>query len=633
MRYPFRTALIWATVLPLLAILGSTVVLRAQAQTDQTDQSDPTDPTDPAFSDEIVVTANRLPSLAETVGSSVTVIDQEEIERRHETSVIDLLRTVPGLEVSRTGGPGAVASVFIRGANSNHTLVLIDGVRALNTSGGFDFSGLDADNVERIEVLRGPQSTLYGSEAIGGVVSITTRRGRPGFHANLDVRGGSLDTREGRLTLDGGSERFDYSLSFSDRRTDGVSAASELRGNTEEDPFSDQTVSGRFSVGLPASGRLDLVARHVDTEASLDGFTFGVGPTDDLNFTQKRRVSVASLRLFQPVASKMNLRVNASASRDESRLRDPDTDFNNADFESRVGEVSAQTDFALTPSDTLVVGVSRERREGETVSAAYDESLDVDSAWIENDWSWRERLYVTAGVRHDRYSQAGEETTYRVTGSYLVSSWKLLGSVGTGFRGPSFDELFFPFAGNPDLEPESSRGWDAGVERSFLDGKVTAGVTWFENRFRDLIAFDFTTFTFANVRQAESRGAEASLRVRPRKEFGGELAYTYNDTEDLDTGLQLARRPKQRLSLTGTFEPMERFQGSASLVAVQDRIDSDGTEMDDYERLDLSFEYQLRPWLAPYLQLENVLDDEYEEVNGYTAPGFVGFLGVRFRYQ
>lgn len=624
MRYRFRTALIWATALPLLA---------SAALYSQTDPADKADPADQTFSDEIVVTANRIPSPAETVGSSVTVISQEEIERRHETSVLDLLRTVPGLEVARTGGPGAVASVFIRGASSNQTLVLIDGVRVLNTSGGFDFSGLDVDNVERIEVLRGPQSTLYGSEAIGGVVSITTRRGRPGFHADLDVRGGSLDTREGRLVLDGGSERFDYSLSVADSETDGVSAASELRGNTEEDPSSAQTLSGRFSVKLPASGRLDLVARHADTDASLDGFTFGVGPTDDLNFTQKRQLSVASLQLFQPVASRMNLRVHASASKDESRLRDPDTDFNNADFESRVGEVSAQSDFTLTPSDTLVVGVAKERRQGETVSAAYDESLDVDSAWIENDWSWRERLYVTAGVRHDRYSQAGDETTYRVTGTYLVSSWKLLGSVGTGFRGPSFDELFFPFAGNPDLEPESSQGWDAGFERSFRGGTVTAGATWFENRFQDLIAFDFTTFTFGNVRRAESRGAEASLRVRPRKEFGGELAYTYNDTEDLDTGLQLARRPKHRLSLTGTFEPVERFQGSASLVAVRDRIDSDGTEMDDYERLDLSFEYKVRPWLAPYLQLENVLDDEYEEVNGYTAPGFVGFLGIRFLYQ
>ncbi len=627
MRYPFRTALVWATALPLLA---SASALRAQSTDPQTDLKDP------AFTDEIVVTANRLPSPAETVGSSVTVIDGEEIERRHETSVLDLLRTVPGLEVARTGGPGSVASVFIRGANSNHTLVLIDGVRVLNTSGGFDFSGLEADNVERIEVLRGPQSTLYGSEAIGGVVSITTRRGRPGFHANLDVRGGSLDTREGRLVLDGGSERFDYSVSIADSRTDGVSAASELRGNAENDPYSDQTASGRFSLRLPASGRLDLVARHAETDASLDGFTFGVGPTDDLNFTQKRRLSVASLQLFQPVASRMNLRVNASASKDESRLRDPDTDFNNADFESRVEEVSAQSDFKLTPSDTLVVGVAKERRQGETVSAAYDESLDVDSAWSENDWSWRERLYVTAGARHDRYSRSGEETTYRVTGTYLVSSWKLLGSVGTGFRGPSFDELFFPFAGNPDLVPESSRGWDAGVERSFLGGTVTAGVTWFEHRFRDLIAFDLTTFRFGNVRRAESRGAEASLRVRPRKEFGiSEItaAYTYNDTEDLDTGLQLARRPKNRLSLTGTFEPVERFQGSASLVAVRDRIDSDGTKMDDYERLDLSFECRVRPWLAPYLQLENVLDDEYEEVNGYTAPGFVGFLGVRFRYQ
>jgi vitamin B12 transporter len=616
-RYPFRTALIWATALPLLA-------LSAQAQTDPADQT---------FSDEIVVTANRVPSPAETVGSSVSVISREEIERRHEESVVDLLRTVPGLDVARTGGPGTVASVFIRGANSNHTLVLIDGVRVLSTSGGFDFSGLSTDNVERIEVLRGPQSTLYGSEAIGGVVSITTRRGRPGFHADVDARAGSLDTRDARLTLDGGSGRFDYSVSVAGRRTDGVSAASELRGNTEKDPASDDTFSGRFSFSLPAAGRLDLVARHMDADSSLDGFTIGVGPTDDPNFTQKRRVSMASLQLFQPVASWWNLRVHANASRDESRLRDPDTDFNNADFESRLGEISAQSEFGIAPSDTLVVGVSKERRQGETVSAAYDESLDVDSAWIENDWSWNERLSVTAGARHDRYSRSGEETTYRVTGSYLVSSWRLHGSVGTGFRGPSFDELFFPFAGNPNLDPERSQGIDAGVERSFLGGAVTAGVTGFRNRFKDLIAFDFTTFAFANIRRAESQGAEASLRVRPVKSTEIQASYTYDDTEDLATGLPLARRPKHRLALTGLFEPVDRFQGSASLVAVRDRIDSDGTKMDDYERLDLSLSYRVRPWLEPYLLLENVLDTEYEEVNGYTAPGFVGLLGIRFRYQ
>jgi len=635
----FKTAH-WATALPLLALLVLVFpagALRAQEPDPQTIASTSpdtsSDPVADAFSEEIVVTANRVPSPAETVGSSVTVLGREEIERRGQTTVLDLLRTVPGLDVAQSGGPGTVASVFIRGGNSNHTLVLIDGVRVINNSGGFDFSGLRADNVERIEVLRGPQSTLYGSEAIGGVVSIITRRGRTGFHAGLDARAGGLDTRDVRLQADGGTARFDYSLSFADRRTDGVSAASELRGNTEKDPASDQTVSGRIGLGLRADGRLDLVLRHVDSDSSLDGFAFGVGPTDDPNFTQKRRLSVASLQLFQPVTGRWNLRVNANAQRDRSTLRDPDTEFNNAEQDSRLGEISAQSELALGKSDTLIVGVSKERRKGEN-AGGYDESLDVDSAWLENDWSWRERLYVTAGARHDRYSRFGDKTTYRVAGSYLLpGEWKLHGSVGTGFRGPSFDELYFPFAGNLNLRPESSEGFDAGVERSFHDGAVVAGITLFENRFKDLIGFDLTTFAFANVKRAESKGVEGSLRLRPRDGLEIEAAYTYDDTEDRDTGLQLARRPSHRLSLLTAFEPVKGLTGTASLVAVQDRIDSDGTEMDDYQRVDLSLEYRLRPWLQPYVLMQNLLDKDYEEVSGYTAPGFVALLGLRLSYD
>jgi vitamin B12 transporter len=635
----FKTIL-WATALPLLVCAGA---LSAQppatdaSQESAKDSKDPEDPEDDnplVLRDEIVVTANRLPSPAETVGSSVTVIGREEIERRGATPVLDLLRTVPGLDVSQSGGPGTVASVFIRGGNSNHTLVLIDGVRVTSNSGGFDFSGLRADNLERIEVLRGPQSTLYGSEAIGGVVSIITRRGRDGFHFELDGRAGSLDTRDVRLQADGGTDRFDYSLSVADRRTDGLSAASERRGNTEKDPASDQTVSGRFGLALKADGRLDLVLRHVDADSSLDGFTLGVGPTDDPNFTQQRRLSVASLQLFQPVLDGWNLRVNASAERERSRLRDPDTSFNNAAIESRLGALSAQSELGLGAADTLIVGVSKERRQGEN-AGGYDEELDVDSAYLENNWAWRQRLYLTAGARHDRYSRFGDKTTWRVTGTYLWpgDAWKLHGSYGTGFRGPSFDELFFPFAGNLGLRPESSEGYDAGVERSFRGGAVVAGVTWFQNRFKDLIGFDFTTSTFGNVRRAESRGVEASLRVRPRADLEIEASYTQDDTEDLATGLALARRPRHRLALVTAFEPWERLRGTASLVAVDDRIDSDGTKMDDYERVDLSLDYRLREWVEPYLLVQNLFGESYEEVAGYTSPGFQALVGLRLRYR
>ena len=581
--------------------------------------------------EEIVVTANPLPTRADSVGSSVTVIGADEIERRGEPFVLDLLRTVPGLEVDQSGGPGSIASVFLRGANSNQTLVLIDGVRVTNTSGGFDFSGVAANGVERIEVLRGPQSTLYGSEAIGGVVSITSRRGRPGFHLDIDASDGSRNSRDIALAGDGATGAFDWSLGYAASKTNGWSAASEARGNTERDPFSDRTLTARVGGSLLGNGRVDLTVRSFDALSSLDGFT--TVPVDDPNYTQDRRLSVASLDFAKPLASFWDLRIHAGANEERTEGKDPDTFFNNYLIRSRLSQLGVESDLHLGQADTLIVGASTERRHGENVGS-YDQSLAVDSAYVQDEWSFRDRLFLTAGARHDSNSHFGDKTTYRVTGSALLpASWRLIGSLGTGFRAPSFDELFFPFFGNPRLRPENSVGADLGLERQLQTrfGALLAGVTLFDNRFRDLIDFDFTTSTFANIRRAEARGAEATLRAKPRNDLEVQLSYTYTDSEDRETGLQLARRPRNRWTLLAAFDPGGRLRGTVSVVAVDHRIDSDGTRMDNYQRVDLRVELRALPWLTPYLLLHNLLDQQYEEVTGYTTPRLTAFLGVRLR--
>lgn len=602
-------------------------VLAAQAST-------PAPP--PTFQDEMVVTANLVESPADEVGSSVTVIGRDEIERRGATSVLDLLRTVPGLEVSQGGGAGTVGGVFLRGANSNHTLVLIDGVRVMGTSAALDFSGLRADDVERIEVLRGPQSTLYGSEAIGGVISITTLQGRPGFHAEVDGRAGSYDSHELRASADGGGDGWDYSVSVADQRTGGLSVASDQRAhveNVEKDPFTDRSGAARVGFRFLGDGRADVTFRRTDADAALDGFTFGVGPTDDPNATQRRQVSVGSLQLAKPLVPWWNLHLTVSAAEDATQGKDPDTEFNNYDFSTRLRAAKAQSEIRLGAGNTLVAGLASERRQGRN-RGSYDQSLDIDSAYLQDDWSWRHRLFLTAGVRHDRYSRFGNETTWRTTGSWLAgpsSAWKLHGSYGTAFRGPSFDELFFPFLGNTALRPETSRGWDFGVERRFGNGTASAGVTWFSNRFDDLINFDFSTFAFANIQRASSQGIEATLALQPRRDLALEASYTYDETEDRATGRPLARRPRNRLSLLATWDASEKLRGTASVVNVEDRIDADGTRMDAYTQVDLRVEYSLRPWLQPYLMIGNLLDQRYEEITGYTSAGFSALLGLRLR--
>jgi vitamin B12 transporter len=581
--------------------------------------------------EEIVVTANRLETPSESVGSSVTVIGREEIERRQEPFVLDLLRTVPGLEVNQSGGPGALANVFMRGADPTQTLVMIDGVPVNDTTGGgFDFSGLRSDNVDRIEVLRGPQSTLYGSEAMGGVISITTRRGGPGLHAELDARDGSRNGRELRLGADGSTAGFDYSLSVAGQRTDGPAEAGEAKTN----PFSGANASARIGLGLPAGGRLELTLRHVDAKANLDSFVFGVGAVDAPEFEQRRRLSAGSLQFVQPVNASWKLRLTAGI--DDERTRGTDVPENPADiydFSSRHIELGAESDLKLGRQDTLIVGVSREGRRGMN-AGSFDTSLAVDSLFAQDNWSWRDRLFLTAGLRHDHSSRFGDKTTYRMTGSCLwQGSWRLHGSLGTGFRGPTFDELFFPMAGNPKLRPETSQGADLGVERELRNGSVVADLTFFANRFRDLIDFDFASLTYANARRANAQGVEASLRLRPRTDLEIQGSYTYTATRDLATGLPLPRRPRDRWTLLAAFDRGARLRATLTLSAVAHRIDSDGSSMDSYQRADLSLEYRVRPWFAPYLTIQNLLDERYQEVSGYTTPRLWAFVGVRLRYS
>jgi vitamin B12 transporter len=633
---PLLSALLLAVSPALRATVAEPPIEASAGQSDDERVEPPTDspaeePSGLTVEEEIVVTAARVPEPAHEVGSSVTVIDRAEIERRKVTSVLELLRGVPGLEVAQSGGPGRTASVFLRGANSEHTLVLLDGLRLNNPAfGGFDFADLTLDNVERIEVLRGPQSVLYGSEAMGGVVSIITRRGAEGLSASVEVEGGSLGLRALRAAARGGVRRLEYSVAASNLETEGVSAASERQGNTEDDAYENLTVSGRAGLRWGGDGRADFTARYLDAETGLDGFTFGLGPTDDLNYVQRRDLAQVSLGVTQPLTSWWRQELTVGTVEDHTVGEDPDTPFQSFEYRTRVSELSTRADLRLPGRDRLLVGYAFERREADS-AGAFDESLELSSFFANNRWSWRDRLYLTAGVRHDDYSRFGSETTYRATGAWLwpQAGTRLHGSFGTGFRVPSFNELFFPGAGNPGLGPEASEGLDAGVEQTFAGGRLRFDLTYFDNRFEDLIVFDLTRFTFANVAEAESRGVELTVDAAPSPDWDLLASWTYDETEDLASGQPLARRPEHRGTLVASYRPTDRWQSTASVIAVADRIDSDGTPMDEYERVDLAVEYRLGGHLRPYARVENLLDRDYEEVTGFTTPGRVVVLGLR----
>ncbi len=580
----------------------------------------------PIVAEEIVVSANRYEAPRSEVGSAVTVIDAWEIEQRNQVAVLDLLRTVPGVEVTQTGGPGKVATVRVRGGTGGQAAVLVDGIRVNSVTGGsYDFSNMLAANIERIEVLRGPQAT-YGSEAMTGVISITTRRGEPGWRLNATAEAGSNEHQRFDFGLLGATDVWDYSVSGTDLSTDAVSHRYIEGGSAEDDPFENQTWSARLGATFLEDGRVDLRARSARGDTALDGF----GP-EDLNAMTAKDDETLALSIEKALGSFWRQTVRFGRTEGLLLGTDPDTFWNNYEVNSQIQQIDLQSDVTLGADNVLNLGYSTETRKGLS-GGNFDEEADLDSWFVQDQWSITDNTHVTAAVRGDEHSAFGSETSHRVT---IASSWaggqgRVHGSYGTAFRAPTFNELYYPFSGDPNLLPETTEGFDIGVEQRFGESGVSADLTWFDMEFDQLIQFYFPTFSFRNVANASSSGAEFTLRYRPNVDYSLELSHTYNETEDQSTGEPLARRPKNRTTLVARLQPTERFSAAVMAAVVSDRVNSDGAVMDDYTKIDLNLSYARSLW-QPFVRIENALDEDYFEVPGYVTPGRTFVAGLRFQ--
>ncbi len=579
----------------------------------------------------LVITANRYPTSIEKVGSSVTVIDEEEIEKRNQNAVLELLKTTPGLEVAQIGGPGRTASIFIRGAESDHTLVLIDGVRSNdNTNGQFDFANLKAENIERIEVLRGAQSVLYGSEAIGGVINIITKTAEDGLNGSVSAEGGSHGTQQYKSSISWGSQTLHTATSVSYFKSDGISAAAANRGNEEDDSYENFTISNRSGVRFMEDGKADITVRYSNATTELDGFDFDIGPVDDPNSTQENDTLTASLVVTKSITESIIPTIELGFTDNDSKGVDPDTEFNNFSIDNQTQTVTTKVDLLMPWEGVVTVGHSYENRKGET-KGIFDESRDVNSLFLQKQFGWNDALFLTGGLRYDDDSAFGEEVTYRTTAAYVIdqSGTRLHTSFGTGFKAPSFNELVFPNFGNPDLEAETSWGYDVGVEQELIEDKATLDVTFFHNEIDDLITFDGETFLAANIEKAKILGVESSLALELLEWLDSSWTYTYTDSENETTGGILPRRPRHRGTLQLFAQPTDELQASVSLVLVNSRRDSDRSKMDNYEVVDLAVSYALSEHIKPFLRIENLFDEDYEEVNGYGTLGFSVFAGIQ----
>jgi vitamin B12 transporter len=586
-------------------------------------------PSQPLGEDQLL-TAGRGVTLQSQFGGSVTVIDRQQIERTRQRSVGEILRHTVGLDVTRTGGPGGPTSVFLRGGNSGHTKVLIDGSPVNDPSSAnrlFDFSKLSTDNLERIEVLRGPQSMVYGSDALGGVINIITRRGEGPMRGSSQTEGGTLGSWTQALSVRGGDEQRYYSLNGSFHHTDGVTSAAVRLGNSERDRFRQGNVTGRFGWNPNENLNIDYSFRFVDGETEVDDF--GVDHLDRLVFGNQffNRIQIQSWHVDRLITQKIGFSLNDSFRRDTH----PEPFFGVPRFDGQSRQLDWQVQLQLFCWNTLVAGVDYYHEDASSTFNAQRGQFNR-GAYIEDRFQFGERWFNTIGFRWDNHSVVDDSSTYRYTTRYEIyeTCSAIHGSIGTGFRAPSLAEKLFP-GGNTLLNPETNKGWDVGL-RQQLTEDLWIDATYFRSDYDNLIEFDFATFMSQNIGAARATGVELSSGWRLHDATSVSINYTFNENRDLAFGGTLPRRPQQKGSVS-VSRPILDGRGEVSFYAlyVGHRLDFaqrfGGTRLDDYWLLNLSTTYDLNDCWQFYARLDNLLDEDYEEAGGFDTPGISGVAG------
>ena len=588
---------------------------------------------------EVVVSATRMETSTQEVGSSVSVVTSEEIASKQASTVAEAVRGVAGLDVVQSGGPGKTTGLFIRGGNSGHLLVLIDGVRVNSpTLGSFDFANLPTDNVEKIEIIRGPQSTLYGSDAMAGVVNIITKKGRNGHHLSLSLEGGSFNTFIEKASLSGAKDKVNYSFSLSREDTDGFSAASEKDGNTEDDGLGKTAASGRVDLQLSDDFNVKLFLRQINAKTDLDDFG-----SDDPNYTEDSELFVASAAFNYLVTDFWDHTLNLSLTKEDLKFKDPDTSFHNSRVKTAIKGIDWQNDLYLfDESDIVTSGFEYEKQEGKNDSAGFDESLNNKAVYLQNRLSLMgKRINITVGARYDDHSVVGGKATYRLAASYMINdATRIKGSWGTGYKAPTINDLYYrdPWGsrGNSDLKPEESRGYDVGLERQFLDKKIMASATWYFTEFKNLIEWvEYAPWSYEprNVSRARAKGWELSLEVRPVDSLVFKSAYTILDAKNDESGMELSRRPEKKGSLYLGWHSAKADIGVTANYAGDRWSDAQNTKkIDSYTKIDLSAALDVTDSLNIFARVENLTDEDYEEVKGFGTAGRSYYSGVKLKF-
>ncbi|MGZ0169956.1 MAG: TonB-dependent receptor plug domain-containing protein, partial [Planctomycetales bacterium] len=586
--------------------------------------------------DDTVVSASPTETARRQVGSSVTVITEEDIQRRGSRTLNEILRSIPGFDVRQSGGPGQQSTIFTRGTNGSQTKVLLDGIPLNDPSSpnrAFDPANFLLDNVQRIEVIRGPQSTIYGSDAIGGVVNIVTRRGEGPTQVRTTHEGGSFGTYTQATTISGGTENFWYSLSGAWFTSDGFSAAS---AGTEDDGYENGTLSGRVGVLLTDDWDVDVSWRYVDSDVDLDGFLADAARNlDNEQFFLRAQTTLTQLDGILEHRAGYSF---ASYKRDDRGGFQSffDGESHRFDYQAKLTTID---DGHFSHSVTGGVEHIHEDVLQDTSSMFIffpaAASQFGTGGFVENQFAVNDRWFTTAGYRHDDYSRAGTADTYRVTSRFLIpeSHMDVHGAIGTGFRSPALAEVAAGFGFDPNLRPEESFGWEVGAEKRMFDDKVVVDATYFRNDLDNLIVFRSPTFTAMNVGSALTAGVEVSGQVELDPDTFLTASYTNTKTRDNGTRNELLRRPRHKFDATlSRFLCDHQAQVSMNLRYVGARDDFDATfartTLSEYFVLNASTWWQVSKNVRLFARVDNITDQQFEDVFGFNTADVSAYGGV-----
>ncbi len=612
---------------------------------------------------EVVVTATRLETQAFKVGNSMTTISGEELRNRGLVTVADALSQLTSGFLTRNGGPGSAASLLLRGANSEHTLILIDGVEIndpLSPSRSCDLSQIFLIDVDRLEILDGPHSPLYGSDAMGGVINIILKKRGP-ERISLNSEAGSFRTINFNLSISGQAKELNYHLAASEFRTKGISSASSLYpGNQESDGYRNTTFSGQINYPITTHMELGCLFRYVNSKTDLDNFGGPYG--DDPNYYQRWENFFLKLSLQGfPLNNHWEQKIYLAIVSNNRQNKNEEDDFHPMEretggFNSLFFKLDWQNNIYLNKENILTIGLEAEKEEGESTylwSSLWGEDKSIfprkkafsTGLYLQEHFSLTDYLFTTAGLRLDYHDRSGLALTYRLAQSFWndKTSTKLRASLASGFKSPSLYQLYAPATiwgpiGNADLKPEKTFSWDVGLEKDFPKLLKNLSLTYFCHSFRHLIQFDYYQ-GYQNIGRARTSGLNLKGKFSPFSFLNLNFNFSWLEALDLNSKEKLLRRPDFQGKIEIELNPSSSWRLLASLWKVGSREDMDYSLwparrvlLPPFHLAHINLIYNIKPYLSFHLRLENVTNRHYELIKGYGTPGFSFYAGFSLSY-